>query len=120
MKPKDMKLLIQLQLIAIVISWLVTVLFFGISQAWSVALGGLTYCIPTILSILALSIVKRYKEILFSALFFIEVHKIVLIVVIIVLIYFVYPGIHWLAYLVGLIIVTQVGLLMFRKNSYYE
>ncbi|QRN41447.1 MAG: hypothetical protein GKC53_04835 [Neisseriaceae bacterium] len=113
-----MKDLAKLQLVVICLSWFVALIFSELSVAVSVLLGGLTYFIPTLLSIVVLTRLKKTPELLPIALLIVEVHKIVVTVVIIVTIYFLCPEVNWIGYLVGLILVTQVGLLMFRKSSY--
>ncbi|MBN3859007.1 hypothetical protein GKC56_00320 [Neisseriaceae bacterium PsAf] len=115
-----MKDLARLQLVIICLSWFVALIFWGIPTAVSVLLGGLTYFIPTLLSIMVLTRLRKVPELLPMTLLIVEVHKILVVVIIIVATYFFCPQINWVSYAVGLILVTQVGLLMFRKSAYYE
>lgn len=111
-----MQELVLHQLVVICLSWFIALIFWNFSVAISVLLGELTYFLPSLLSVIALIKIRKTPNLLCMSLLIVEFYKIVLIIVMITTIYLFGSGIHWIGYTIGLVIITQVGLLMFRKN----
>lgn len=91
--------------------------YFGNHTAmWSTLWGGLCYLIPTVIAIIGVMMMKRIPVLLPTVLLIAEIGKVVLASLMIFLIFECYPAINWLAFLAGLIMVSQAGLFTFRKR----
>lgn len=100
---------------------LLTLIIVGIADiqaAFSFALGGLSYAVPTLLSVCFLSILKRYSP-LSSGLMVVESLKIILTIALMVLVFMFCPALRFIPFFLGLLIASQFVFLLFLKVYRY-
>lgn len=105
--------LLQLGVLLLLALWFLV--WQGVMAAEAVLLGGGTYWLPSVLSIMALEGLHRNKAKVIFAPMLLEANKVMLIIVLMLLAYIFLP-INWGKYLLGLFGVSQVGWLMLRKS----
>lgn len=104
------------QFIMLVVAAVVAICFFGIYTLPSAALGGLSYLLPSLLSVIILILIRRQAMLLPAALLMIEISKIFLVCLILLVIYATYKAVHWPMFMLGLILVSQAGLLTYTRK----
>ncbi|WP_066569858.1 ATP synthase subunit I [Snodgrassella sp. CFCC 13594] len=104
------------QMVLLVVAIAIAAWVWGVAAIGSVVLGGLCYLLPTILAIVLLSILKKIPDLLPVALMATELGKIILVCLMMLVVYLAYPAANWLAFLLGLILVSQAGLFTFGKR----
>ncbi|MDF7676917.1 ATP synthase subunit I [Neisseriaceae bacterium ESL0693] len=90
--------------------------FWTKAAVWSTVCGGLSYLIPTIMAVINLMVMQRIPALQPMALLVAEFGKIFLTSLIMLLVYVYYPAVDWLAFLLGIILVSQAGLFTFRRR----
>lgn len=106
--------LIALQALAALIGVVAAALLFGLRGAASAGFGALVCVLPTaVFALWLLRATKRTGQAQTSAFFTGEVLKTLLSLVILVLVAALYPGVHWGALVMGLIITLQANFLAF-------
>lgn len=89
--------------------------FLGGTAAWSVFWGGFCYGLPTLLAILLLNFFRSHPR--WAAISFLwgESLKVILSIVLMVGVFWFYPALAWLPFLLGLLSVSHVVFFMIWK-----
>ncbi len=91
----------------------------GANYAISLALGGMSYALPTLVSILFLKILKPYPALAGAAFIGSESLKILLSLILLISTFFIYPNVHFLSFFIGLLVVSHLVFLLFLKVYRY-
>lgn len=108
-----MSRLLLWQMVMLVLAVCVSATVWGAPAIESAVWGGLSYFIPTIIAIMALIKLKKNPALLPMALIIAEMAKIMLTCLMMFIVYLMHQADNWLAYLLGLILVSQTGLFTF-------
>lgn len=87
----------------------------GNHYAISLLLGGVSYALPTLVSILLLELVKPYPALAGSLFIGAESLKVLLALIFLISSFFIYPNIHFLSFFMGLLVVSHLIFLLFLK-----
>lgn len=92
--------------------------FANVQAAFSFALGGLSYALPTLLSVCFLSVLQRYSS-LSLGFAIVEGLKIILATLLMVLVFVFYPALQFIPFFMGLLVASQFVFLLFLKVHRY-
>lgn len=103
---------VRLQFVAAILGCAICAGFWGWRGGISAAFGGVSCAVPSLLFALRLhAVTGRPGASHVSAFFIGEAIKIVLTIAILASAYFLYPGVHWGAVVIGLIVTLQANFL---------
>jgi|GEM_PF-717205 hypothetical protein len=91
----------------------------GVHHAVSLLLGGASYAIPTLISVLFLNFLKPYPALAGGGFVLAESLKILLSLILMIGSFFVYPNVYFLSFFIGLLIVSHLIFLLFLKVYRY-
>lgn len=101
------------QIVMLILAVCVSAIVWDRSVISATVWGGLSYFLPTVVAIVILAILKKNPVLLPVALIAAETIKIMLTCLMIFCVYLIHQIDSWLAFLLGLILVSQAGLLTF-------
>lgn len=103
---------VRLQFIAAFLGCVLSAAIWGWRGGISAAFGGLACAVPSLLFALRLHAATKRPGASYALAFFIgEAIKVALTIAILALVYFKYPGVHWGAVVIGMIITLQANFL---------
>lgn len=108
-----------LQIITLSVLVMVVWLGFNVQAAYSLFLGGVSYMLPTALSVLILKILRPYPQLAGSALIGVEILKIVLTLIAMLLTFYFYGSLQFIPYFLGLLSVSHLVFLVYLKVHRY-
>lgn len=114
-----MFVLIGLQNITLLLLAAVVWLGWSAQAAFSLLLGGFSYGIPTFIAVLILKFLQPYPVLAGSAFIAAEILKIVLALVLMLLAFWLYSGLQFVPYFIGLLSVSHFVFLFFLKVHRY-
>lgn len=107
-----------LQFVATVVAAAISAFFFGLPGAITSALVGLAFAIPNALLAINLTLATMVSESVSPSLFFVgEGLKLVAIIALLILIYALYDGLHWGAFIIGLVLMLKANLFAFLMKT---
>ena len=105
---------VGLQLLAVLVAAALAAVFFGLNGMWSALMGGLACVLPNGFFALRLKLVSQRAGAASVPTFVAgELLKLIAIVGLLVLAVQVYPGLHWGALLIGLVLALKANLFAF-------
>lgn len=111
---------LYLQFSALVAVTLLCALASGVSGAWSAAAGGLSYFVPSLVTVLFLNIFRNMPQYAGYAFLIGEGLRIVLTLLLMLAVFaFFHRSLKFLPFLFGLLAVSQVIFFVFWKAKYY-
>lgn len=101
------------QIVMLILAIGVSAMMWGMSAIGATIWGGLCYFLPTVVAIMILKILKKNPVLLPMAFIMAEMTKITLACLMMFIVYLTHQADNWLAFLSGLILVSQAGLFTF-------